>query len=100
MALRKCLLGLAGAIAVAGVTAAEPPINPLVEGREPDPVTREYYLPEKPLGGYVSSPMMPERVNPDVWVAIAAGVLEAMLDRLTFPLGTAVMTDELPTIYQ
>jgi hypothetical protein len=79
-------------IAAAGLAAGEPPVNPLVEGRESDPVAREFYLPEKPPGGDVSAPAMPERADPDrdapgAWAAMVAGVWESFLDRLTFPLG-------------
>jgi len=92
MAPRRGLLGLAGVIAAAGLAAGEPPVNPLVEGRESDPVAREFYLPEKPPGGGVSAPVMPEQTDPDrdaagAWGAIVEGAWEALLDRLTFPLG-------------
>jgi hypothetical protein len=93
MAPRRGLFGLAGVIAAAGLAAGEPPVNPLVEGRESDPVAREFYQPEKPPGGSVSAPMMPEQTNPDrrdapgAWAAMVAGVWESFLDRMTFPLG-------------
>ena len=46
MSLRKMLLGLGGAVAVAGAgpVLAEPPVNPLVEGREPNPVARQLLI--------------------------------------------------------
>ena len=94
MSLRKWLPGLVGVLAVAGVAPAEPPVNPLVEGREPDPVTREFYQSDKPPGGYVSTPSVLEQPNSGAWVVIAAGVWDLLLDRLTFPLGTAEMKNE------
>jgi hypothetical protein len=89
----KGILGLVGVLALAGLTAAEPPVNPLVEGRETDPVAREFHLPEKPLCGYVSGPVVPERSNPGAWVAIMAGICDVLFDRFTVPLGTAVMEE-------
>lgn len=94
MSPRKGLLGLLGVLAVAGVVAAEPPINPLVEGRELDPIAREFHEPDRSPGGYMPGPMFPERTNPGAWGAMIAGVWQVILDRFTFPLGTAPMQGE------
>ena len=94
MSLRTGLLGLAGVLAVAGLAAAEPPVNPLVEGRELDPVAREFNMPEQPLGGYVA-PVTPERTDPSVWIELMADVWDLLLDQFTFPLGAAVTPDEV-----
>ena len=82
--------------ATAALAAAAPPVNPLVEGREPDPVAREFHLPDKPAGGYASEPSDAERGGSGGWVMVAAGMWDVFLDRFTMPLGTAVMKDAPP----
>lgn len=87
----KWLFGILGATGVAMAAAAAPPMNPLVDGREPDPVARQFHEPDRVYGGYVA-PVEP--AAPSTWVSIGEGLWELMLDRLTFPLGTAVPTGE------
>jgi hypothetical protein len=43
MSVRKGLLGFAAGLATATAVAAEPPVRPLVEGREPNPVARQFH---------------------------------------------------------
>jgi hypothetical protein len=78
-------LGLAGLVGLAGSAAAAPP--GLVEGREPDFVARAFHQPEVPVGVYVA-PDAPDRPGARAWLVLSA-VRDALLDRLTVPLGTA-----------
>jgi hypothetical protein len=93
MSPRKALFGLMGVIGLSGSAAAEPPVNPLVEGCEPNPVAREFYQPETPIGGYVAGPDASERPNAGAWLVLTAVLWDVLLDRLTVPLGTAVLPD-------
>jgi hypothetical protein len=85
MALRKGVLGLIGVVAAVGSMRAEPPVNPLVEGREPNPVVREFHEPEPAPFSY-GGPVQPERSQgeevsvPSWW--------ELMMNHFTVPLGT------------
>jgi hypothetical protein len=97
MSMRKGLLGLAGMIGVTGLAAGvpEPPINPHVEGRELNPVVREFYESEKPVQGYSPGPVIlnSSTVDPDAetagFVAVVADTWDLLLDRLTIPMGRA-----------
>jgi hypothetical protein len=86
MSLRKALFGLF-AILMMGTALATPPENPLVEGREPNPVVREFYLEEAaPFeygGGSAAAASEPTESGSLMW--------NMMMDRLTMPLGTAPM---------
>ena len=86
-------LGLLGLLALAGRVAGEPPVSPLVEGREPNPVVRELYETEKPVGGYVPSSEPNDGPTADGEPTFPVLVWQVLLGQLTFPLGTAVMTD-------
>jgi hypothetical protein len=96
MLLRNGLLGLMALVAVAGLAVATPapPIDPNIEGREPNPVIREFYETEKPVPEYGAGPVIPARSNFDReeelagWGAIVAEAWEIFLDRFTTPLGT------------
>jgi hypothetical protein len=48
MTLRRMLLGLVGLVAMCGAATAKPPGGALSEGREVDPVVRDFQLPESP----------------------------------------------------
>ena len=89
----KALLGLLGVFGLSGLVAGEPPASPLVEGREPNPVAREFYQTEKPVSGYVAPTAVSDAPNTDDGPGFPARVWERLLDQLTFPLGTAAMTD-------
>ena len=56
MSVRKGLLGFVAGVATAWVVAAEPPVRPLVEGREPNPVARQFHEAEPPTFGYGGGP--------------------------------------------
>ena len=83
------LLGLWGVIGLMGQLAAAPPVSPLVEGREQDHVLREHHQTDRPIGGYVPTPLTSERGIPGGWIVLSAVVWDVLLDRLTIPLGTA-----------
>jgi hypothetical protein len=61
MSVRTGSLGLLGLIAGGGLAVAAPPINPFVEGREPNPVIREFHELEQPVAGYETGPFVPLR---------------------------------------
>jgi hypothetical protein len=92
MALRELLLGLGGVAAVAGAVAAEPPVGPLVEGREPNPVVREYHDADPPTFGYGPGPVAAaERADAlpgPAWLGASTAL--AAVERFTMPLGVAV----------
>ena len=94
MSIWKPLVALVGTVGPSGMSAGEPPINPLVEGREPNPVVREYCLPETPIGGYVAGSGALERSNRVGWLVMTNLVWEYFLDQFTVPLGTAVAPSE------
>ena len=90
------LLGLVGVIGLTGQAglAALPP-GPLVEGREPDPVVREFHQDEALIGGYVDPTADPIEGASEGQDSPTMPLLlwEQLLDELTFPLGTAVMDE-------
>jgi hypothetical protein len=93
MSLRKMLLSLGGAVAVAGVVAvaAEPPVSPLVEGREPNPVVRDYHDADPPTFGYGAGPVAAAQADTlpgPAWLGV--GTALGAVDRFTMPLGVAV----------
>jgi hypothetical protein len=95
--MRRMLLGLFSAVAVCGAAAGKPPglpVDPLSEGREVDPVTRDFYLPGPPTSARSASEAPSESGThfPTVW-SVLASVHEAILSHLTMPLGT-VPTDD------
>jgi hypothetical protein len=86
MTARDGLLGLVLAAAGAGVAGAAPP---MAEGREPDPVAREFYAAEPAAFGYAAGPAPAAKPAVGSWVVAVWGVL---LDRMTVPLGTVPVT--------
>ena len=97
MVLRKGVLALFAGVAVAGVASAGPPSNPLVEGREPHPVVRQFHGAEPATFGYgYGSPVIPAEASRAVEFG-AGGFLPALrdlfLDSFTMPLGTVPMWD-------
>jgi hypothetical protein len=62
-----------------GFAAAAPdqPINPLVEGRESNPVDREYYRNEKQIERYGSGPANPMPSKGE-WVKMLSGFSEIL----------------------
>jgi hypothetical protein len=89
----KALMGLIAVFGLSGLVVGEPPASPLVEGREPNPVAREFHQTEKPIGGYVVPTAVSDEPNTDGEPNFPALVWETLLDQFTFPLGTAAMTD-------
>lgn len=77
-----------GVMALAGMARAVPPVDPYVEGREPNPVAREFHQPDTTAGGYV--PPYEEPAAGAAWLLPALQAWE-LLDQLTVPLGTAPM---------
>ena|SRR5438874_2047186 len=90
MSPREALLGLVGVIGLNGLAVGEPPMNPLVEGREPNPVACQFYQAEGRTGGYVAALEAHENRSTDSGIAFPALVWDVLLDHLTFPLGRAV----------
>ncbi len=83
------------AAAFGGAAAASPPGagGPLSEGREPDPVVRDHYLPTptgEPARGREPAPP-PKPGGPFGGFLAALG--EALLRGLSIPLGTARVDD-------
>jgi hypothetical protein len=97
MARRKGLLGLAAAVAAVGLGADKPPglpADPRVEGREPNPVVREFHQADPATPDYGAGPVPPARAGAGdygMWTGIMGVVWEAMLDHFTMPLGTVPM---------
>jgi hypothetical protein len=88
MQMRRVLLGLMGAGALCGV-AAKPPGGPLSEGRELDPVTRDFHLAAPAVVPSGTAPPLVEKPRDLFGGSILAGLWEAILNELTMPLGTA-----------
>ena len=93
MSMRIALLGLGGVLAAAGATEAKPPglpVGPLAEGVEPTPVAREYYEPGVRRPDVWAGPVPGWAGRGDEATPLAdliVGVRDAVLNRLTVPLG-------------
>src|SRR5262249_59630164 len=79
MPMRNGLLGLAGVLALAAAASAAPPgppVDPHVDGREPDPIVREFYQPEVIVAGFrsVPVPVVPSKSVPGLVEKLAADV--------------------------
>jgi hypothetical protein len=85
MAMRRGWVGLAGVVVAAGVALADKPaglpIDPLVEGREPTPLAREFHEPDRP-------PQPPEAVSGPAAPRPIGELVEVILSLVTFQLGT------------
>jgi hypothetical protein len=119
MGTRNGLLGLAGVFVLAGVAAARP-TDPHVDGREPDPVAREFHAPQVVVAGLQAVPVLGSRStesvaerslqfsrvigtslpnstppvsNPLPLADYATGFRNAVMTRLTIPLGTVPIED-------
>lgn len=89
MQFRKMLLSLATATGIAGAAHAAPPCA-VPEGREPNPVAREFYLPDAvPLGSAASVPSSGAPATGD-WLGIGR-LWEKFADEFSMPLGTTPM---------
>lgn len=76
---RNGLMAVTGLIAVSGLAAAAPPINPFIEGREPNPVVREFYETEKPVSEYRAGPVIPAQSKSD-WITRIVALGESLLN--------------------
>ena len=91
------LLGVIGTVAVCGAVAGKPPglpLDPHSEGREVDPVIRDFYLPEPPPPTARSANEKPAEsavYRLTIW-SLLNEFHDAIMNRLTMPLGT-VPTD-------
>lgn len=96
MTLRRMLLGFAVVAAVAGTVSAKPPGlpgNTLPEGREIDPVKRDFYLAETLPPAEDSAPRRNTEDNSEVTETSLLGTLrDTIAHELTIPLGTAQPT--------
>jgi hypothetical protein len=90
MSQRMALFGLIGVLGLAAWSAAAPPVNPIVEGRETDPVSRDYHQENLVIGAYVPPPGASDESSQAGWLALAGMIWDVMLDQLTVPLGAAV----------
>ncbi|MBA4065433.1 MAG: hypothetical protein C0501_17315 [Isosphaera sp.] len=77
-------VGLFGLVAAAGVAGAAP-IDPPPEGREPNPVVREFYGAEPATFAYVAPAAAPAG---GWWFG---ALWDGLVERLTVPLGTVPM---------
>lgn len=84
MTMRRGWAGLLGVVVAAGVAVADKPaglpIDPLVEGREPTPLAREFHEPDRP-------PLPPESVAAPAAPKPLAELIDVLLSLFTFPLG-------------
>lgn len=92
--MRRMLLGGVFAMAVGGAATAKPPAGPLSEGREPDPVAREYYNGETPpLPAEDADPgrEAPALRAPGAWPLLTLSILDSILGGVEMPLGPLPM---------
>ena len=88
MSMRRLLLGL-GVAAILGSTAtAGPPAGPLSEGREVDPVARDFYLAPPVAAPESSGAPRAERPGDTVGMSMVLALGSAILNHFTFQLGT------------
>ena len=96
MSLRWVVLGFMGLVALSGASSGQPPRSPVVEGREPDPVVRQFHAVEPAtfgygVGGTCAAPA--PRATRDVTLSgMAFDLLSDLLpNQFTMPLGTVPM---------
>jgi hypothetical protein len=91
------LLGGLVAVALCGSALAKPPVGPLSEGRELDPVTRDYYHgqpPTPPAETTDPARTAPNAQDPGAWpLLFTFTVLDSILGGMTIPLGPLPMND-------
>jgi hypothetical protein len=85
------LLGGLIAAMVCGVVSAKPPTGPLSEGREVDPVVRDFYQghqPTPPAGTADPAQNTPVLQDPGAWPLLTVfTILDSILGGMTIPLG-------------
>lgn len=90
--MRKSLLGLGVVLGLANLAGATPPVSPMVEGREPNPVVRDLYQTETVAFGYVAiADASPDALGGGWWASRATW--DTLLNKLTMPLGTVELWD-------
>ena len=90
MTMRRMLLGFVG-VAMCGVAMAKPPGgNPLSEGRELDPVVRDFQLSEPPATPESRALPPPTEKQGDTCneVLMMTSLSDAIMNGHTIPLGT------------
>ena len=92
MTMRRMLLGLVGAAAVSvcGAATAKPPQS---EGREVDPVVRDFQLGGPPAAVEMGGAAAPEKPGDVFGWALLVALHEALMDHFTMPLGTVPGAD-------
>ena len=93
--MQRLLLGGVFALAVCGAATAKPPTGPLSEGREPDPVVREYYHGDAPTPpAETDAPRTaPDAPDTSAWPLLTTfNVLDSVMNGVKLPLGPC-MTD-------
>jgi hypothetical protein len=87
--MRRLLLGGAMSVMVCGAVAAKPPGGPLSEGRELDPVARDYYQgePPTPPAGNADPARGAPKPGDSCAFPLLAPVLDMVLRWVTLPLG-------------
>jgi hypothetical protein len=94
--MQRLLLGGVFAMAVCGAATAKPPTGPLSVGREPDPVTREYYHGEEPTPPAENGPSraVPNAPDASAWPLLTTfTVLDSVMSGVTLPLGPFPMNE-------
>jgi hypothetical protein len=90
MAMFRWWIGLTMVIGLSGLSAGEPPIRPLVEGRELDPVAREFHFDPAPsVGSAAGLPGCPENPEGIGHLIFPVIVCDVFMSQMTFPLGSA-----------
>jgi hypothetical protein len=90
MCIRQGLLAFVAVLAGMASVQAMPPQNPQVEGREPNPVVREFYGTESDQFEYAGEESA-EPLAAGWWGSRAA--LGALFNKLTMPLGPMELWD-------
>jgi hypothetical protein len=93
MTLRRMLLGVVGAVAVCSATTAKPPSGPLSEGRELDPVVRDFQLDEPPTTESRGPARSAEKPGDLFGGSLLAALNDAVMRALTIQLGTVQTGD-------
>ena len=87
--MRRMLLGGVMSVAVCGAVAAKPPGGALSEGRELDPVARDYYHgePPAPPAGHDDATRGAPKPGDSCVFPLLAPVLDMIMREITLPLG-------------
>ncbi len=93
MTLRRTLLGVVAVVVVCGATPAAPPRGPLSEGREVDPVVRDFQLNEPSAAERREPASVVQKPGNLFWESLLAALYEAIVNGTTIPLGSGRMDD-------